>query len=192
MSFADKLTILRFLLIPFFVSLLFYFTPERLYLRYILLAIFGIAVLTDYFDGLIARIKKEKSKIGEYIDPLADKILLLMAFICLYALRRSLPLKPENSIPLYVVLIVVSRDLIILLGVLILYLLKIEIPIAPSVWGKLTTFFQMLTVLCSLMDLGASRFIWFVAVIFTLISGFGYFSRGVRAINANKVNTLKF
>jgi len=182
MSFADKLSILRILLIPVFVSLLFYFNEARLYLRYVLLTVFGIAVLTDFFDGLVARIKKEKSEIGQVIDPLADKLLLLTAFISLYALRNSLPL--NHQIPLWVVLVIVSRDLIILLGVMILYFLKIEIPIAPSMWGKFTTFFQMITILSVIMDLPFSNFIWTFAVIFTLISGIGYFTRGVRSISA--------
>lgn len=182
MSFADKLTILRILLIPVFVSLLFYFNEARLYLRYVLLAVFGIAVLTDFFDGLVARIKKEKSEIGQIIDPLADKLLLLTAFIALYALRKSLPL--THQIPLWVVLVVVSRDLIILLGVMILYFMKIELPIAPSMWGKFTTFFQMITVLVVILDIPFSNFIWILAVIFTLISGIGYFTRGVKSINA--------
>lgn len=185
MSLADKLTILRILLIPVFVSLLFYFDVNRPYLRYVLLLVFGVAVLTDFFDGLVARIKKEKSEIGQVIDPLADKLLLLTAFIALYALRRSLPL--EFQIPLWVVLVVVSRDILILLGVGILYFLKIEIPIAPSMWGKLTTFFQMFTVLSVIMNISFSNFIWTAAVIFTLISGAGYFTRGFKSISA-KIN----
>ncbi|MFA5271965.1 MAG: CDP-alcohol phosphatidyltransferase family protein [Candidatus Omnitrophota bacterium] len=185
MSLADKLTILRILLIPVFVSLLFYFDVNRPYLRYVVLLVFGVAVLTDFFDGLVARIKKEKSEIGQVIDPLADKLLLLTAFIALYALRRSLPL--EFQIPLWVVLVIVSRDLLILLGVGILYFLKIEIPIAPSMWGKLTTFFQMFTVLSVIMNVPFSNFIWTAAVIFTLISGAGYFIRGFKSISA-KIN----
>ena len=185
MSFADKVSILRILLIPIFVSLIFYYNAQHQYLKYVIIAVFALAVLTDFFDGLVARMKKEKSKIGEVIDPLADKLLLLTAFICLYAFRESLPLRATHSIPLYVVLIVVSRDLIILLGVLILYLLKIEIPIAPSMWGKLTTFFQMFTILFVLLDVPLiTPYIWNIAVVFTLISGFGYFARGVKAINA--------
>jgi CDP-diacylglycerol--glycerol-3-phosphate 3-phosphatidyltransferase len=191
MSFADKVSLLRILLIPVFVSLLFYYNAQHLYLKYIIVSIFTLAVLTDFFDGFVARLKKEKSKIGEVIDPLADKLLLLTAFICLYGLRRTLPFNATNSIPLYVVLVVVSRDLIILLGVLILYLLKIEIPIAPSVWGKFTTFFQMLTILCVLIDIPVViPYIWNAAVAFTLVSGVGYFMRGVRAINV-KTNSAR-
>jgi cardiolipin synthase len=182
MSFADKLSILRILLIPLFVSLLFYFNQERLYLRYIVLVVFVIAVLSDFLDGLVARIKKEKSKIGQVVDPLADKLLLLAAFISLYALRNALPLK--HQLPLSMVLVVVSRDLVILLGVGILYFLKIEISISPTILGKLTTFFQMFTILALLTDFFLFPLIWKIALIFTLISGIDYFLMGVKAINA--------
>ena len=181
MRFADKLSTIRILLIPFFVSLLFYFNSEHLYLRYVIITVFGLAVLSDFFDGLVARIKKEKSEIGKVIDPLADKLFLLAAFISLYTLRKALPLAFE--IPLGVVLIVVSRDLIILLGLIILNLLKVEVSISPSIWGKLTTFFQMATILSILIDFPFYSFVWIGAAIFTLISGIDYFLRGVRAIN---------
>ncbi|UCD15669.1 MAG: CDP-alcohol phosphatidyltransferase family protein [Candidatus Omnitrophota bacterium] len=182
MSFADKVTTIRIILIPVFVSLLIY-SRWHFYLRHIATAVFIIAVLSDFFDGLVARIKKEKSNIGQVIDPLADKLLLFTAFISLYVLREYLPLKFQ--IPLGVVLIVVSRDLIILLGFLIFQFLKIEIVVAPSIWGKLTTFFQMGTILCILINVPFSPFIWKVATVFTLISGLDYFLRGVKAINDN-------
>ena len=125
MSFADRLSLLRIILIPVFVSLLFYFNSQHTCLRYVIIAVFGIAVLSDFFDGLAARIKHEKSDIGQVIDPLADKLLMLSAFISFYTLKNSLPLK--FTIPLWVVLIVVSRDLVILLGVAILNFLKIDL-----------------------------------------------------------------
>lgn len=181
MTFADKVSSIRIILIPFFVSLLFYFDKNHLYLRYALLGIFGLAVLSDFFDGLVARIKKEKSDLGQIIDPLADKLLMLTAFISMYALRHSLPL--EFKIPLGVVLTIVSRDLIILFGFLIMHLLKMQVSIAPTLWGKLTTFFQMATILSVLMDLTFSWIIWSLAASFTVISGIDYFSRGIKALN---------
>ena len=137
---------------------------------------FIIAMLSDFFDGLVARIKKEKSDIGKVIDPLADKLLLLTAFISLYVL--------DFNIPLWVVLVVVSRDLIILIGLGILYFLKIEIPIAPSYWGKFTTFFQMSTILSVLLELDIAVYIWSLACLFTAISGVLYIKRGIGALSS--------
>ncbi|MCM8786474.1 MAG: CDP-alcohol phosphatidyltransferase family protein [Candidatus Omnitrophica bacterium] len=182
MSFADKISVLRILLIPIFVFLLFYFNSQHQYLKYPIIFIFILAMLTDFFDGLIARLKKEKSEIGKIIDPLADKLLLFTSFILIYALKDTFPLK--FKLPLAVVLVVTIRDIIILLGVAILHFLKIDIPIAPSIWGKFTTFFQMLTILSILLDIPViPPYIWTIAVVFTIISGIGYFTRGVKAIN---------
>lgn len=180
MSLADKVTTVRFILIPVFVSLLIY-SKSHAYLKYWAVAVFVVAILSDFFDGLVARIKKEKSDIGQVIDPLADKLLLITAFISLYLLRDNLPFK--FTMPMGVVLVVVSRDLIILLGVLIMHFLKINVTIDPSAWGKCTTFFQMFTILSLLLDVPFFPWIWKAAVVFTLISGIDYFLRGVRAIN---------
>ena len=183
MTFANKISLLRLFLIPVFIVLLFYFTPQRPYLQGIIIAIFLIAIVTDFLDGLIARIKKQTTKFGTLIDPLADKLLLLNAFIWIYHLRNSLPL--ASKIPQWVIIIIVSRDLIILGGVMILFFLQIEIKILPSLWGKLTTFFQMVTIFGVLVNFPYAAFLWSTAVVFTVISGVQYISRGVKAINVS-------
>ena len=185
MNFADKISTLRIILIPVFVSLLIY-SQYHYYLRFVAAGVFILAVLSDFFDGLVARIKKEKSEIGQIIDPLADKLLLLTAFISFYLLREALPFF-RFKIPLGLVLVVVSRDIIIVLGLAISNLLKIEIPIVPTFWGKFTTFFQMFTIVSILFDIVFFPYVWKVAMIFTLISGVDYFLRGVREVNA-KIN----
>ncbi|MBD3245435.1 MAG: CDP-diacylglycerol--glycerol-3-phosphate 3-phosphatidyltransferase [Candidatus Omnitrophica bacterium] len=179
MTFADKISSVRILLIPVFVSLLIY-SPQKELLRYVAAGVFLIAVFTDFLDGLIARIKKEKSELGQIIDPLADKLLLLTAFISLYLL--------EFTIPLWVVLVVVSRDGVILIGVLTLHLMNKKIQFSPSVWGKLTTFFQMITILSVLLWGGQNIAVWTIwtaTVVFTGISGIDYFVRGAKALNGN-------
>lgn len=193
MGFANKVTLSRILLIPFFVaSLIFYaHNPWQKQLRWLILFIFFFAVITDLMDGIIARIKKEKTSLGRVLDPLADKLLLLNAFIWIYSLREALPF--TYKLPLSVVIIVISRDLIILLGLLIFSFLKIEVQIQPNIWGKLTTFFQMATVLCILLELGLSSYIWNLACLFTIASGILYVRRGVSALNAfdNKNTNFK-
>lgn len=188
LTLADKVTLLRIFLIPIFVSIMFYFNDSRSYLRYLAIAVFALAVLTDFFDGLVARIKKEKSAIGMIIDPIADKLLLLTVFLVLYALRAMLPLKYQ--LPLGLVLLAVSRDMVILFGVISLSFLKVEVALKPSYWGKLTTFFQMATILAVLTDFSFFPYIWPLAAGFTLISGLDYFSRGVYALNNKAKNTV--
>ena len=175
MSFADKLSITRIILIPIFISLLLY-SKSFPFLKKIAIGVFILAILSDFLDGLVARIKKEKSSIGIVLDPLADKLLLLSAFITLYFLKFNLPL--------WLVLIVVSRDFLILLGIVILTFLKIEVSISPSLWGKLTTFFQMITILVVLSDFSLFvKIFWILTAIFTLISGVDYLRRGIKALN---------
>ena len=182
MSLADKLTSMRIILIPVFVSLLIY-SRSYTFLRHVATVVFILMVLSDFFDGLAARVRKEKSDFGQILDPLADKLLLFTSFICLYIFRQTLPL--TFKMPLGLVLVVVSRDFIILLGVVMLNFLKKDVHIAPSPWGKLTTFFQMFTILTLLLDSFLFYWIWKAAAIFTLISGTDYFLRGLKAINGS-------
>lgn len=182
LGFANKISITRILLIPVFVSSLFYCTDDRLYMRWVAFGIFSLAMLTDFMDGLVARVRQERTRIGTVLDPLADKLLLLNAFIWLYHLRGSLPLLYQ--IPLWVMLIVVSRDIIILLGIAICYFLEIEITITPTVWGKLTTLSQMSSVVAVLADMPITPILWQMVGILTLISGIDYITRGVRVLNA--------
>jgi len=174
MTFADKVTSIRIVLIPVFISLLIY-SGHNPKLKYIAVGVFILAVLTDFFDGLIARIKNEKSELGQVIDPLADKLLMFSAFIALYLLNFNMPL--------IIVLLVISKDVVILLGLIILVILKIDTKITPTISGKLTTFFQMLTVIFVLLQLKYSSVIWNVTVGFTISSGIGYLIRGSKLLN---------
>ncbi len=180
MNLADKLSSVRIILIPVFVSLLIY-SPRYPYLIYLAAGVFILAVISDFFDGLAARIRKEKSDIGQIIDPLADKLLLLSSFISLYFLREVIPLRYQ--MPLGIVLVVVSRDVIMALGFIVLNFLKAETSIEPTIAGKLTTFFQMFTILSLLFNMPFFSWVWKAALIFTLISGVDYFLRGMKAIN---------
>jgi len=182
MSLADKLTTIRIVLIPVFISLLIYSRSHH-YLRHFATAVFLIAVASDFFDGLAARIRKEKSEFGQILDPVADKLLLFAAFISLYVFRNTLPL--NFKMPLGLILVVVSRDFIILLGVIIINILKKEAFMEPSFWGKLTTFFQMVTILALLLNSPFFSWIWKGAVVVTLISGADYFLRGVKVLNGS-------
>ncbi len=180
MSFANKISLSRILVIPFFVASLFYYTEARPAMKWVCVLIFFLAMLTDIIDGLIARWKKQRTEVGKILDPLADKLLLLNAFIWIYHLRGRLP---SVELPLSVVLIVLSRDLLLLLGVLVFFLFKIEVTIDPNIWGKLTTFFQMATVLSVLVNFPYASIVWTSACILTVISGWLYLKRGVEALN---------
>jgi len=178
MNFANKISTFRILSVPFFISSLIYYYryPDRIYLRFIALAIFVLGVLSDAADGYIARISGQNSKAGVILDPLGDKLLLMSAFICLYFFPS------EIKFPLSVTLIVISRDALILLGVLIIFMVKQNMNILPTKWGKLTTIFQMSSVISVLLQWRFSYILWWLAVLFTVISGIDYVKRGFAAL----------
>ena len=141
MNLPNKLTILRVILIPFFVFFLIspFFDG---YGNYIALAIFIIASLTDMADGKIARKYNLVTNFGKFMDPLADKLLVCSAMICLVDLKL---------IPVWVVLIIIAREFII--SGFRLVASDNGIVIAASYWGKFKTTFQMLMVIVIIFNI---------------------------------------
>ncbi len=182
MNLANKISIARILLIPFFVAAIIYYTPGNDFLRFAALAIFILAVLSDALDGYIARSRGQKTILGSYLDPLADKLLLITAFICL-SIASNFP--KGHSLPAWFVLIIISRDAIIVLGSAVIYVTKGKLEIIPSNLGKITTFFQMLTVIVTLLHFNFAYIIWYLAAFFTVLSGVGYLRRGSRILSEN-------
>ena len=171
----------RILSVPFFIASLIYYSQERDYLRFVALGIFLLGVASDAVDGYIARKAKQKSKAGLVLDPLADKVLLISAFICLYLIHE---LPRGIKFPLWVLLIVISRDAIILLGAVVIYFVRQNLEIYPTKWGKLTTAFQMFCVVGVLFQFKFTYVLWWIAVFFTVISGADYTRRGFRTLYA--------
>jgi len=180
MNFANKISIFRILSVPFFISCLIYYLPERDYLRNVALVIFILAVISDAVDGYIARKTKQYSKAGKILDPLGDKLLLMSAFIFLSPMSKF-----SVQFPLGVALVVISRDVIILLGAVVVFMIKQNIDISPTRWGKLTTTFQMSSVIAVLLQWKISYLFWWTAVFFTVISGADYVMRGFKILYAD-------
>jgi CDP-diacylglycerol--glycerol-3-phosphate 3-phosphatidyltransferase len=180
MNLANKITIFRILLIPFFIASLLYYGEARPYLRFVALVIFAIAVFTDAIDGGIARSRSQITELGIVLDPLADKLLIASAFVSLSIIKGL----PESlHIPAWIVLAVVSRDIIIILGTALIYFLKGNVSIKPSWLGKITTFFQMIAILLILAIFQYNKFFIYPAAFFTFLSGIDYIWRGSRQLN---------
>lgn len=177
MNFANKISIFRILSVPFFISCLIYYLPERDYLRNIALVIFILAVISDAVDGYIARKTNQYSRAGKILDPLGDKLLLMSAFIFLSPISKF-----PVQFPLGVALVVISRDVIILLGAVVVFMIKQTIDISPTRWGKLTTTFQMFSVISVLLQWEISYLFWWIAIFFTVISGIDYVMRGFKIL----------
>jgi len=183
MNFANKVTIFRILATPFFIGTILYYTPERDYLRFISLGIFLLAVLSDAIDGYIARTKSQRTKAGTILDPLADKILLSSAFICMYT-KGSL--NWGLNLPLWIVLVVITRDIIILLGSAVIYIVKQNLVLVPTKWGKFTTTFQMLSIICVLLRFSWTIYVWWTTALLTVISGIQYIRGGSKVLYVNE------
>jgi cardiolipin synthase len=146
LTFANQLTFLRLAVIPFFVLALLDNQHTAA------LVLFGAAAVTDTLDGLIARILKQQTALGALLDPIADKLLLTTALVCL-TLPDHIRVAPEftlvNRVPIWLTVLALSRDMIILVTVGVLYLIYGITRFPPSRAGKLTTF--SLVVLVSLV-----------------------------------------
>ena len=176
MNIPNLLTLLRIILVPVIVILLI----QGLYLK--ALIVFIVAALSDVLDGFLARILHQKTVLGAYLDPIADKALLASSFVTLSVLHQ---------IPGWLTVIVISRDVIILLGISVLSIMSISVKIRPTFVSKITTALQLSTVLIVLYDLSMpdsfhdlwqTALFWLTAF-FTIISGLDYMMRGQKLMN---------
>lgn len=180
LNFANRITVFRILAVPFFTAVLLYYSPQRDYLRWTALAIFLFAVVSDVFDGYIARTRHQKTQAGALLDPLADKLLLISAFLCLYKIGEHLP---SVRFPLWLVVTVISRDVILLIGALLIFVIHGQLSGEATKWGKISTFFQVTAILGMLVQWEISVFTWYAAVVFAIISGIDYIRSGIRVLN---------
>ncbi len=182
MNLANRITISRIILTPFFITAIVYGRMD------IALLFFILAVISDGIDGFVARSMHQKTFIGTILDPVADKILLISAFICL-TLIKSIP--EGLRLPPYVPIIVISRDAIIVLGSILIHVVKGRIKIAPSFWGKFTTFFQMMTIMSILVQFKYSCYVWNAAALLTVISGIDYMLKGSQTLSESSLNNSR-
>jgi len=174
LTLANRLTILRILMTPAITILLLYRHMEAA------IALFLLAGITDGLDGFVARRRGQRTALGMVLDPLADKLLLMSSVITLTILRE---------LPRWFTIIVVSRDLILIGGAVILYMFVGKVSMPPSWLGKWTTCLQIATVLLGMLDnlVPVLRVtVMPCAVIttaLTIASGLDYVYRGTRLLN---------
>lgn len=173
------LTIIRILLVPLFII----FLIRDLFVS--ALIVFTIAGLSDGLDGLIARYFNQRTVLGAYLDPIADKLLIISAFVSLAVIK---------IIPSWLTVIVITRDVIILLGIAVFSITSITIEIKPSLVSKCTTFAQLGTVVFILFYPKVSEaslikycIFWFTAGL-SIISGFHYIYKGMNILQGASLN----
>ncbi len=174
MNWANRLTITRIILVPVFIAAIMY---QRLNIA---LVVFVIATITDGLDGYLARSRNEITRFGAIMDPIADKMLIGSAFLS-FCIVQGLP--AYLKMPVYVPIVIISRDVIILLGVFIIQVITGGVEIKPTMVGKITTFFQMITVIALLLRFVHSSWLWNTTVALTVISGIDYIGKGTSKIN---------
>lgn len=175
MNLPNKLTVLRVIMVPFFV--LFMLTDLGGGAnKWIALAIFCVASLTDMLDGKIARARNLVTNFGKFMDPLADKLLVCSAMICLI---------PTGKLAAWIVIIIIAREFII--SGFRLVASDSGIVIAASYWGKFKTVSQMAMVIVLIADLGGvfnmigTVLIW-VSLILTIVSLVDYVAKNVEVL----------
>lgn len=170
MNLPNKLTLLRVILVPFFVASLLWGQGQNQMLRVVALIIFIVASLTDMLDGQIARRYHLVTNFGKFMDPLADKLLVCSALICFVELRQ---------ISAVVVIIIIAREFVI--SGFRLVAADAGVVIAASWWGKLKTVSQMIAVILMIIHLQPLIFITRAMVIvmtaLTVISLIDYLAK---------------
>lgn len=184
MTSANQLTLLRLILVPVFLILVTYG-----YIGYAL-GCFVLAAVTDTLDGLIARRFGQKTALGTLLDPMADKLLLTSAFVILSLQSTGLQIR----MPLWLTITVISRDLLLVVGVLVFNLTVERRIFLPSPLGKVTTASQLLLVLAVLVanawesTIPGLNWLMYVVLVLTVLSGFQYTVRGTRLVSSQSAD----
>jgi CDP-diacylglycerol--glycerol-3-phosphate 3-phosphatidyltransferase len=190
MTTANKITILRILLIPFFVVETLYYvkTGNELH-RLAAILSFATTAILDGVDGYIARRYNQISELGKILDPLADKMLLVSGVVLLSF--NNMPYL--RQIPLWFTGTIIGRDLLLLIGIIVIHFTVGRVHVRPRLTGKLATVFQMLTVIWILLRWDFNRGllqIWILgAGIFTGISGLLYIWDGVKQLGSHPASS---
>ena len=188
MTTANKITILRILLVPFFVTQLLYFTnhDDEWYRRLAILS-FAIAAILDAVDGYIARRYHQQTELGALLDPVADKLLLVSGLVTLSFDHRPI----LDQLPLWLVATVFSRDIIILAGMAVIHYTCGKVKVRPHWVGKIATVFQMITIGWTLLKWNGSwLFTWSIAAaVCTGFSGLIYIRDGVKQLSESPASS---
>lgn len=169
MNLANKITVLRIILVPVF---LFILAIKVQYGTIIATGVFIMAALTDTLDGYIARSRNQVTKFGKFLDPLADKLIVTAALVSLVEMKK---------LASWVVMIIIAREFAIT-GLRAVAASE-GIVIAASKWGKAKTVTQIIAIVAALMEIPYSDILIFIAVVITVISGIDYLYKNRKNLN---------
>ncbi len=192
MTTANKVTILRILLVPFFVVEMLYYVKDgdEMHRLWGILS-FAVAAICDGVDGYIARRYNQKSELGAILDPLADKLLLVSGVVLLSFDHGPL----LGQIPLWLTGTIIGRDLLILIGMVVIQIVVGKVAVRPRIIGKVATVLQMVAVFWVLLkwDAGSgARWLTYWAMgaaVCTGISGLLYVWDGSRQLSSHPASS---
>jgi len=176
LNISNWITISRALLAPITVILLINDMPVLAFVLFI------VSALSDVIDGFLARLLNQKTALGGFLDPMADKILVIFNLVALVEMKL---------LPLWYMVLTISKDLFLLIGFFLTYILLKKTYILPSILGKLTTFFQLMTIgfvmmqHAHLIEIEDTRkmYLIYLSAGFTIISWLDYMIRGLIHLN---------
>ena len=192
MTTANKITVVRILMIPVFVTLAIYYgesiqegNPQD-WMRFTAIAVFLLAAVSDGLDGYVARRYNQRSTLGAILDPIADKGLLLSGIITLSISNWSQVDPHYGKFPAWFPVLVITRDAVILIGSAVLHILNGKVRVRPSWTGKVATVLQMAAIAWVMLQMHIIPLIYLVgaAGFFTFVSGVIYVRDGVRQLSA--------
>jgi CDP-diacylglycerol--glycerol-3-phosphate 3-phosphatidyltransferase len=191
MTTANKVTILRILLLPFFVAGVLYYqnTGNEIFRLSAILA-FAIAAICDGVDGYIARHYNQKSELGAMLDPLADKLLLVSSVILLSLNKPHL-----GTFPAWLTVTVIGRDLLLLIGLVVIQMTVGKVKVRPRILGKIATVLQIACVAWILMkwdELLGERWFLIIAIgaaVCTAGSGLLYVLDGMKQLSSHPTSS---
>lgn len=171
MTLANKITVGRIITVPLFVIALVEGATSMAQ------TLFVLCVASDALDGAIARFRGERTALGSFLDPMADKLLLVASFIAFTAMKQ---------IPLWVFIVVLSRDLLVVLGWAVVYILTQNAKVEPRPLGKLTTALQMAVAVLLLFDAPIALYKWTLhtMIAVTIVSTLEYIWMGNRRLSS--------
>jgi len=192
MTTANKITVIRILMIPVFVTLAIYYGESiqeghpQDWMRFTAITVFLLAAVSDGLDGYVARRYNQRSTLGAILDPIADKGLLLSGIITLSISNWSQVDPHYGKFPAWFPVLVISRDAVILFGSAVLHILNGKVRVRPSWTGKVATVLQMAAIAWVMLQMRIIPLIYIVcaAGFFTLVSGVIYVRDGVRQLSA--------
>jgi CDP-diacylglycerol--glycerol-3-phosphate 3-phosphatidyltransferase len=199
MTTANKITVVRILMIPVFVTLAIYYgesiqegNPQD-WMRFTAIAVFLLAAISDGLDGYVARRYNQRSSLGMILDPIADKGLLLSGIITLSISNWSQVDPHYGKFPAWFPVLVITRDAVILLGSALLHVLNGTMRVRTSWTGKVATVLQMAAIAWVMLQMRIPPLIYivFAAGIFTLVSGMIYLRDGFRQLSAEGHSNAK-